>query len=241
MAKENKPGGMAAEPATPPDTLPGTLPGTLMVAEIFYSLQGESSHAGYPCIFVRLAGCNLRCVYCDARYTYEEAGTCRTIAEVMAAIAELPPVSRVEITGGEPLLQEEVYSLLNALLADQRQVLLETNGTISLARVPAAVHCIMDVKCPGSGMAEHLDRENFRRLTDRDEIKFVLSDRRDYDWARKIINEYQLADHPHLIFSPVTNRLQPSELAAWLLADALPARLQLQLHTQLWPGCLRGK
>lgn len=219
-------------------------PAGLQVSEIFYSIQGESSWAGYPCIFVRLAGCNLRCSYCDARYTYEEPGRAMEPAAVLAEIRRLAPKQSppplVEITGGEPLLQEGVYPLLTALLADHYRVLLETNGSLSLARVPAAVHCIMDVKCPGSGMAEYLETANFRRLTGRDEIKFVLSDRRDYDWAKEIINRHHLADHPHLIFSPVTNRLPPADLAAWLLADALPARLQLQLHTQLWPGCTRG-
>ena len=213
----------------------------LQVSEIFYSIQGESSHAGYPCVFIRLAGCNLRCSYCDARYTYEEPSQTRQLAEILAAVHRLPPVERVEITGGEPLLQEGVYPLMDALLADNRRVLLETNGTVSLARVPAAVHCIMDVKCPGSGMAQQIDQENFRRLTDRDELKFVVGDRRDYDWARQVITEKRLEHHPHLIFSPVANRLAPADLAAWLLADALPARLQLQLHTLLWPESRRGR
>ncbi|TBV83371.1 MAG: radical SAM protein [Desulfobulbaceae bacterium] len=214
---------------------------SLLVSELFYSIQGESSHAGYPCVFVRLAGCNLRCSYCDASYTYEKPGIARRLSEVLAAIDRWPAVERVEITGGEPLLQEGVYLLIDKLLARGRRVLLETNGSVSLARLPPAVHCIMDVKCPASGMAHHLDWENFRRLTSRDEIKFVLSNRADYDWAGEIISRQQLANRNHLIFSPATGRLNPAELAAWLLADALPVRLQLQLHTLLWPQNRRGR
>ncbi|MDF1615508.1 radical SAM protein [Desulfurivibrio dismutans] len=222
-----------------------TVQTSLQVSEIFYSIQGESSWAGYPCIFVRLAGCNLRCSYCDARYTYEEPGREMDLKAVLAEIRRLTPEKSpaplVEITGGEPLQQEGVYPLFDALLADQRRVLLETNGSLSLARVPTAVRCIMDVKCPGSGMNEQLKQDNFRRLTDRDEIKFVVGDRRDYEWAKEIISQHHLTGHPHLIFSPVASHLPPADLASWLLADSLPARLQLQLHTILWPDCRRGK
>ncbi|MFU8818774.1 MAG: radical SAM protein [Desulfurivibrio sp.] len=221
-------------------TLGQAKPETLQISEIFYSIQGESSQAGYPCIFVRLAGCNLRCTYCDARYTYEEPAKVFQLDEVLAAIAQLPPAELVEVTGGEPLLQEGVYPLLSALLAGGRKVLLETNGSLSLARLPAEVHCIMDVKCPGSGMADHLETENFRRLTGRDEIKFVLSHRTDYDWARQIIDHYRLLPGRSVTFSPVSGHLDPAELASWLLADALPVRLQLQLHTLLWPERRRG-
>ncbi|MFH7321245.1 7-carboxy-7-deazaguanine synthase QueE [Desulfurivibrio sp. D14AmB] len=219
-------------------------PPPLQIAEVFYSLQGESSWAGYPCLFVRLTGCNLRCSYCDARYSYEEPGTAYSLQDLLIALKGLEPtgqrVDLVEITGGEPLLQEGVYPLLDALLADGRRVLLETNGSLSLARVPAAVHCIMDVKCPGSGMADRLDLDNFRRLTGNDEIKFVLSDRPDYDWALTIIKQHRLLPHHRLVFSPAAGRLAPADLAAWLLADALPIRLQLQLHTLLWPNRRRG-
>jgi len=217
----------------------------LRIAEIFYSLQGESSWAGYPCLFVRLAGCNLRCSYCDARYSYEEPGTPYRLDELLTALDRLAPVGRqvelVEVTGGEPLLQEGVYPLLAALLARGQRVLLETNGSISLARVPTAVHCIMDVKCPASGMADRLNPGNFRHLTGSDEIKFVLSDRADYDWARGVIEQNRLLPNRKLIFSPASGRLQPADLAQWLLADNLPVRLQLQLHSQLWPGQQRGR
>lgn len=220
-------------------------PPTLRVSEIFYSLQGESSRAGYPCLFIRMADCNLRCSYCDARYTYEEPGQSYRLEEIMSALAAATPhgqaVELVEVTGGEPLLQEGVYPLLDTLLARGHQVLLETNGSRSLARLPAAVRCIMDIKCPASGMAEHWLPANLKRLTGNDEIKFVVSDRGDYDWAKELLNRYHLTGNgPTLTFSPVADRLAAAELAAWLLADALPARLQLQLHTQLWPHHRRG-
>ena len=218
---------------------------TLQVSEIFYSIQGESSRAGYPCLFIRLAGCNLRCSYCDARYTYEEAAAAYRLEPLLAALTKLEPggkrVELVEITGGEPLLQEGVYPLLDALLDQGRRVLLESNGSLDLTRVPAEVHCIMDIKCPGSGMADHFRPENLERLTARDEIKFVISDRDDYNWAKALLTRHHLAPPgPALIFSPVTTRLDPAELADWLLADALPARLQLQLHPRLWPNRTRG-
>lgn len=222
-----------------------TQPASLLLSEIFYSIQGESTLAGYPCLFIRLAGCNLRCSYCDARYTYEEPGQSYSLEGVLKAMAEVGPGGRpvelVEITGGEPLLQEGVYPLLDVLLARGHQVLLETNGTRSLARLPAAVRCIMDIKCPASGMAAHLMPENLHRLTGDDEIKFVIGNRADYDWAKALLNHHQLTGlGPTLTFSPVTDRLAAADLAAWLLADALPARLQLQLHTLLWPHQQRG-
>lgn len=216
------------------------------VSELFYSIQGESSHAGYPCLFIRLAGCNLRCTYCDARYTYEEAGRPMGLAEIMAFVRS-SPVRLVEITGGEPLLQKDLPALMAALLADGRTVLLETNGSIDLAGVPEGVVKIVDVKCPGSGMAARNHLTNLARLTATDELKFVLRSRQDYDWAVDFLRIHQLcpphpADRlvPKLIFSAVTRDLAPAELAAWLLADGLPIRLQLQLHTLLWPGQTRG-
>lgn len=217
------------------------VPTVLDISELFYSIQGESSHAGYPCVFVRLAGCNLRCGYCDARYSYEEPAQSLHLPEVLTAIGKLPRVERVEITGGEPLVQEGVYPLIEALLDEGRRVLLETNGSISLDRLPAEVHCIMDIKCPGSGMSEHFLVRNLKLLDRGDEIKFVISHREDYNWARQLIATHGLGKQgPALIFSPVTSALNPAELAAWLLADALPARLQLQLHTLLWPRIARG-
>lgn len=212
----------------------------LIVSEIFYSLQGESSFAGLPCLFIRLAGCNLRCSYCDARYTYEEPGKKFSLSHILNRAAEKPEAI-VEITGGEPLLQENVYPLMVELLARGRTVLLETNGSLSLARVPDRVIKIMDVKCPESGMHEHLNLTNFNHLATDDEVKFVIGSRQDYDWAIKIITDHGLAGRVRLLFSPDTRRFAASELADWILADNLPVRLQIQLHKILWPETARGR
>jgi len=211
----------------------------LRVSEIFHSIQGESSFAGLPCLFFRLAGCNLRCSYCDAGYTREEPGTPTDIAALLAETDRFP-AALIEITGGEPLLQEGVYPLLEALLARDRTVLLETNGSLSLARVPAGVVRIMDLKCPDSGMCEHMALGNLALLTRKDEVKFVLASRRDYEWARAMIHDHDLARRVKVLLSPVAGRLAPADLAGWLLADQLPVRLQLQLHAILWPGKNRG-
>jgi 7-carboxy-7-deazaguanine synthase len=212
---------------------------TLQISEIFYSMQGESSHAGYPCLFLRLSGCNLRCSYCDAKYTYEEQGSPTPLSTLLTEAARYPN-ALIEITGGEPLLQVGVYPLMDGLLAAGRTVLLETNGSLNIARVPREVVKILDLKCPDSGMAEKMDLANLDLLTPHDEIKFVVSSRPDYDWAKAMIADHRLAKKATLILSPVIGRLAPALLAQWLMADALPARLQLQLHTLLWPGMTRG-
>jgi len=212
---------------------------TLQLSEIFYSIQGESSFAGYPCLFFRLSGCNLRCSYCDARYTYEEPATPTPLPTLLSEAARYPN-ALIELTGGEPLLQEEVYPLMAALLAAGRTVLLETNGSLSLARVPREVVKIIDLKCPDSGMAEKMALGNLDQLEPHDEIKFVVSSRPDYNWAKGMMAQHRLAEKARVILSPVIGRLAPALLAEWLLADALPARLQLQLHTLLWPGLKRG-
>ena len=211
----------------------------LQLSETFYSIQGESSFAGYPCLFFRLAGCNLRCSYCDAKYTYEEPATVTPLNTLLNEAARYPN-ALIEITGGEPLLQEGVYPLMAGLLAAGRTVLLETNGSLSVARVPQEVVKIIDLKCPDSGMAEKMEPANLALLAPHDEIKFVVSSRGDYDWAKAMIAEHRLAEKATLILSPVIGRLAPALLAQWLMADALPARLQLQLHTLLWPGTKRG-
>lgn len=217
----------------------------IKTSELFYSIQGESTYAGLPCVFIRLAGCNLRCLYCDARYSYEEAGRDLALSEIIA-FADHYPGAMVEITGGEPLLQDNVIPLIKALLAAQRPVLLETNGSRDIAAVPAGTTVIMDVKCPGSGMSNSFKRENLATLRAGDEIKFVLTSRQDYEWALAFINDHGLIDgksrqstHP-LLFSPVPGQLSPPELADWILHDQLPVRLQLQLHKILWPGNDRG-
>lgn len=226
--------------------LPSTWEGLrLTTSELFFSLQGESTYAGLPCVFIRLSGCNLRCRYCDARYTHEEPGRDLSLADILAHAARYPG-AMVEITGGEPLLQANTVPLMHLLLAEGRTVLLETNGSLDLAPVPAGVITVMDVKCPGSGM-EHATRlDNLALLTPRDEIKFVLCSRADYDWALAFLAAHQLIDpassaaRRQLLFSPVPGRLAPTDLAAWILQDQLPVRLQLQLHKILWPAVERG-
>lgn len=228
--------------------LPTTVPARMLeVAELFYSLQGESSLAGFPCVFVRLAGCNLRCCYCDARYTYEETSTIRSIDDIVAAVNGYR-CPLVEITGGEPLVQEETAALCATLLGRGFQVLLETNGSLSLAQVPDQVRIIMDIKCPGSGMVESLHLPNLDLLLARrqrngrkDEIKFVLCSAEDYRWARDFISCHRLQEHAELLFSPVIQQFSATDCAELLLRDHLPVRLQLQLHSLLWPGESRGK
>ena len=212
---------------------------TLQLSEVFYSIQGESSFAGYPCLFFRLSGCNLRCSYCDAKYTYEEPGSPTPLGTLLSEAARYPN-ALVEITGGEPLLQDGVYPLMDALLAAGRTVLLETNGSLNIKRVPKEVVKIVDLKCPDSTMTEKMELANLALLAPHDEIKFVVSSRTDYDWAKAMIRDHRLPEKAKLILSPVIGRLAPALLAQWLMADALPARLQLQLHTLLWPGMKRG-
>lgn len=217
----------------------------LRVSELFYSIQGESTWAGLPCLFVRLAGCNLRCSYCDAAYTWQEEGTNMLVAEILAWVEATPGVM-VEITGGEPLCQSGVLALMEALLAAGRLVLLETNGSLPLDTVPDAVAIIMDVKCPDSGMAAYNQPENLAILRQRkqrgcrDEIKFVLCSEADFHWARVYVDAEQLASTLAVLFSPVQPVFPAPALAALLLAHRLNVRLQLQLHTLLWPDQTRG-
>ncbi|MCL2789899.1 MAG: radical SAM protein [Desulfobulbus sp.] len=217
----------------------------LRVSELFYSIQGESTRAGLPCLFIRLSGCNLRCAYCDAGYTWQETGMPMSVAEILAWAARIPGMP-IEITGGEPLLQTAVYFLMQALIQDGRDVLLETNGSLTLDRVPDAVGIIMDVKCPDSGMAEHNLPDNLDILRGRqqrgcrDEIKFVLSSEADFHWAREILALGNLPTLLPVLFSPVRPLLDPAVLAGLLLQHRLPVRLQLQLHALLWPEKTRG-
>jgi 7-carboxy-7-deazaguanine synthase len=211
----------------------------LTVNEIFHSIQGESSYAGLPCVFVRLTACDLRCAWCDTAYAFTE-GRKREVDDVVSEVAAYG-CGLVEITGGEPLLQPDVYPLMEALLGRGFRVLLETGGHRSLERVPGAVVRIMDVKCPGSGEAGRTDWSNMDRLRAGDEVKFVLADRRDYDFAKDVVTRYDLAARvAHVLFSPVHGVLSPADLAAWLLADRLPVRLQLQVHKFIWGPAARG-
>jgi 7-carboxy-7-deazaguanine synthase len=211
----------------------------LTVNEIFHSIQGESSWAGQPCVFVRLTACDLRCTWCDTAYAFYE-GRKRSLDDVMAEVDRYD-CELVEITGGEPLLQEDVYPLMERLLARGRTVLVETGGHRSIERVPTDVIKIVDVKCPGSGESHRNDWENLNRLTPHDEVKFVLIDRADYEFAVGVVNRYQLQDRcAAVLFSPVHGILAPRTLAEWMLADRVPARLQIQLHKFIWPATQRG-
>lgn len=217
----------------------------LQISELFYSIQGESTWAGLPCLFIRLAGCNLRCTYCDARYAWQEPAVAMPLADILAWVRQYPGIM-VEITGGEPLQQPGVHALMRALLTNGHQVLLETNGSLPLDDVPAAVAIIMDIKCPDSGMAAHNLPENIDILRQRsrqqgnDEIKFVLSSIADFHWARELVAREGLDQWLPVLFAPVRPLLTPQDLAQLLLDHRLKVRLQLQLHTLLWPDQTRG-
>lgn len=211
----------------------------LTINEIFHSVQGESSFAGRPCVFVRLTACDLRCSWCDTPYAFHEGGK-RELDHVLAEVDGYG-CDLVEVTGGEPLLQEGVYPLMRALLDRGRTVLLETGGHRSTARVPEEVITILDVKCPGSGESGKNDWSNLDRLRSHDEVKFVIRDRADYDYARQVVGRHGLAERAAAIhFSPVHGELSPRTLAEWVLADRLPVRVQLQLHKLIWDPGTRG-
>ncbi len=204
----------------------------LKVNEIYVSIQGESSHMGLPCIFIRLTGCNLRCTWCDTAHAFY-AGKNFTLEEILKKV-ETFKVPLVEITGGEPLMQEDVYPLMNSLLEKGYQVMLETGGSLSIDRVPEKIIKILDIKCPGSGeeLKNHL--ENLKLLSPHDEIKFVLLDRSDYEWSRDLMQKLKLPSSAQILFSPVYDKLNLKDLSKWILEDQLPVRLQTQLHKVIW-------
>ncbi|MBZ5639574.1 MAG: radical SAM protein [Acidobacteriia bacterium] len=210
----------------------------LRISEIFHSIQGESTHAGLPCVFVRLAGCNLRCRWCDSAYAFH-GGRAMTVAEVVAEV-ERYGCPLVEVTGGEPLFQADALPLMAELLRRGRRVLLETGGSLPIEGVPDGVIRILDVKCPGSGEAESNRWENLESLRPVDEVKFVIAGREDYVWAAGQVRRRGLADRGTVLFSPAHGEIEPGELARWVLEDALPVRVQIQLHKVLWPGVERG-
>ena len=211
----------------------------LTINEIFYSIQGESTRAGQPCVFVRLTACDLRCSWCDTPYAFDE-GRKMSVDEVVAAV-EQHGCPLVEITGGEPLLQEDVYALMSKLGGAGKTVMLETGGHRSIARVPRDVLKIVDIKCPGSGEADKNDWTNLDALAPHDEVKFVIKDRRDYEFARDVIARHNLAARTGaVLMSPVHGVLEPRILSEWMLADCLPARLQVQLHKYIWTPTTRG-
>ena len=210
----------------------------MKVNEIFYSIQGESTYAGLPCAFVRLTGCNLRCGYCDTTHAYDE-GEERTLDQTLEAVAAYP-TRLIEVTGGEPLLQSETPALVTALTEKGYNVLIETNGSVSLDGLDPRATVIMDIKCPGSGMSDRVLWDNIDLLKPRDEVKFVLTDRVDYDWAAEVVKKYGLTGKHKVHLSPAVGALEPKRLAGWMLEDGIEARLQLQLHKRIWPGVERG-
>src|SRR6266852_3601133 len=224
----------------------------MFITEIFKSIQGEGTRAGLPCIFVRLTGCNLRCTWCDTAYAFH-GGTKMSVEEVLAGVDELAgrrnglhgsqvSIPLVELTGGEPLLQEEIYPLAEKLLAEGYTVMIETSGERFIGRLPKEVIKIVDVKCPDSGEPDTFDLRNLEELSVNDEVKFVISSRKDYEFAREFTREHRLAERVHeVLFSPVHDDpngkwsgLEPRELVEWMLEDGLPVRLGLQLHKIVW-------
>jgi 7-carboxy-7-deazaguanine synthase len=210
----------------------------LDICEVFVSIQGESSYAGEPCVFVRLAGCNLDCTYCDTRYARKPAVS-RSLDELVEEVCGQAP-SLVEITGGEPLLHAETPAICQKLVECGKRVLVETNGACAIDVLPDQVVRIVDIKCPGSGMAGRFLQSNLSALRSSDECKFVLCDRADFDWGVRFISEHALAGRCLVVFSPAWGRIEPSELAAWIIAEQVPVRLGLQLHKLIWPGVERG-
>ena len=210
---------------------------SLKVNEIFYSIQGESSYSGLPCVFVRLTGCNLRCSYCDTKYAYED-GDEMEVDEIVNRVKSFN-CSLVEVTGGEPMTQQETPLLISELLKCESKVLLETNGSCDISTVDKGCVRIVDVKCPSSGEADKNDLTNLAKLTEVDELKFVIGDRPDYEYAKGVLSKCEVkARYVH--FSPIFNVLDPVDLAEWILKDHLPVRLQLQLHKIVWDPNQRG-
>ena len=211
----------------------------LTVNEIFHSIQGESTHAGRRCVFVRLTACDLRCSWCDTPYAFHEGR--KMELDAIVAEVELYGCDVVEITGGEPLLQKNVYPLMERLLGRGKTVMLETGGHIDISRVPAAVIKVVDVKCPGSGESRRMHWPNLDRLQPHDEVKFVIRDRADYDYAVEVVGRHDLAARSAaVLFSPVHGVLDARTLAEWVLADRLPVRVQLQVHKYIWGPQTRG-
>jgi len=211
----------------------------LTVHEIYKSIQGESTHTGRPCVFVRLTACDLRCRWCDTPYAFS-GGRKLSVDEVLAEVGALGG-RLVEITGGEPLLQRDVYALMTALLDRGWEVLLETGGHVPLDDVPEAVRAIVDVKCPASGEAGRMHWPNLEGLSPHDEVKFVIQDRADFDYAVHVVTRFDLTSRSAaVLFSPVHGVLPPDELAKWILESGLPVRLQLQAHKYIWSPETRG-
>ena len=210
----------------------------LKVNEIFHSIQGESSRAGEPCVFIRLTGCNLRCSYCDTEYAFYE-GSDKSIDEILNEV-KIYNCNLVEVTGGEPLLQDECFELLNRLCTLGFEVMLETGGSLPVDKVDDRVKIILDMKCPSSGMVKKNLYANLKWLKPADEVKFVIGSREDYEWSRTIVEEYGLAGNQTVLFSPVFGAVEPVRIAEWILEDRLKVRFQLQMHKYIWDPNKRG-
>ena len=210
----------------------------IKVNEIFYSIQGEGSSAGLPCIFVRLTYCNLRCTYCDTEYAFYE-GREMSISDILYEIKKYK-CKLVEITGGEPLIQEECLDLMKELCELEYEVMIETGGSLSIKNIDHRVKVIMDFKCPSSGMVRKNDYENINFLKHTDEVKFVVGTKEDYQWSKNLINEFGLDKKCRILFSTVFDKLDNKELAEWILQDNLNARFQIQLHKYIWEPDKKG-
>ena len=209
----------------------------IKVCEIFYSIQGEGLFTGFPCIFIRFSGCNLNCSWCDTEYAHKDTGTLMDIDSILKRVL-VNPCPLIEITGGEPLIQPGVFPLIKLLLAQGKQVILETNGSIEILNVPRPCTIIMDIKPPGSKMEKKMKSENLKYLRPGDEVKFVLQDKTDYEWAKNFIKENSI---PCLInFSPVHSKLSPKQLACWILKDNLNVRMNMQLQKYIWGKSKEG-
>ncbi|TAK58187.1 MAG: radical SAM protein [Bacteroidetes bacterium] len=213
-------------------------PNTLVINEIFHSIQGESCHAGLPCVFVRLTYCNIRCSYCDSEYAFYE-GKEMTMDEILERVQHYG-CKLVEVTGGEPLFQSNVHELMKRLCDNGYEVLLETGGSLSLEHVDRRVKCVVDFKCPSSNMVKKNLWLIIEQLKPVDEVKFVIGDRNDYDWAKQKIAEYKIGERCRILMSVVFGKLEPVELAEWILTDRLDVRFQLQMHKFIWEPEKRG-
>ncbi|MBW7899340.1 7-carboxy-7-deazaguanine synthase [Candidatus Brocadiaceae bacterium B188] len=210
----------------------------MKINEIFKSIQGETSYAGLPCTFIRITGCNLRCSYCDTTYAYEK-GTAMPIGSILERVAGFK-TKLVCITGGEPLSDKDTPSLIEELLSINYTILVETNGSYDIRMIPQKAIKIMDIKCPDSGASHLMHWQNIRYLTKRDEIKFILCSRDDYEWAKGVIAEYRLSEVAQVLIGTVFNALPPRTVVQWILEDNLPVRFQLQLHKYIWDPQARG-
>ena len=211
---------------------------SLKVNEIYFSIQGESTHAGRPCIFIRLTYCNLRCTYCDTTYSFYE-GKNMEISEIMDNIKQWN-CQFIEVTGGEPLFQDECINLLNELLKSNYEVALETGGSLPICNVPKKVIKIVDFKCPSSGMAKKNLWSIIDNIQIHDEIKFVIGDREDYEWAKEKIAEFHISEKCIILLSPTFNKIDPETIVEWILEDSLPVRMQIQLHKYIWEPKKQG-